>query len=403
MKTQPTQSNERIVSLDVLRGFAVLGILVVNLQAFSMIEVAFFNPVTFGNFEGINKLTWIIIHVFFEMKFMAVFSTLFGAGIVLFTTRLEAKGNYSLKIHFRRIGWLLLFGMAHAYLLWHYDVLVCYAICGMWVVFMRNWNPKKLLITGLIFFSIGSIIYIVIGLIIPHLGEENIAFIVNTLNPGADLIQNEVEALQGSWIEQMPFRIESAITVQVFSLVQWNWRAGGLMLLGMALYKWGILSAEKSTKFYIKLSVYCLIIGFLLVSWGLKSDLDKNFHMPESFFLTSQYNYWGSLFISLGYIGLIMLMVKANILNLLKKSLQAVGQMAFTNYLMQSIICTFIFYGHGFGLFGKVDRAEQMIYVAAIFLLQMIYSPFWLNYFKYGPFEWAWRSLTYWKIQPIKK
>jgi len=403
MKTVPTQQSERIVSLDVLRGFSILGILVMNMQSFATIGSAYYNPTIYGNFEELNKIIWIFQHTFFELKFVTLFSILFGAGVILFTNRLEAKGYTSIKIHYRRMFWLLVFGLAHAYLIFFGDILVAYAISGMYVVLMRNWKPKKLLIAGFGFFLVNSIVFIIIGLVIPHLSDANIASIKDTFEPGAELIQKEIAAFRGGWIEQLPMRAEFALTYELFIFLQTGWMAGGLMLMGMALYKWGILSAEKSFRFYLRLTIYSLIPGLLIVGWETKMLLDTNFHFPESFFINSQLNYWGTLLVSLGYIGLIMLMVKSNIFNLLKKSLQAVGQMAFTNYLMQSIICTTIFYGHGFGLFGKVERAEQMIYVFVIFLIQMIYSPIWLSYFKYGPFEWAWRSLTYWKIQPIKR
>jgi len=144
------------------------------------------------------------------------------------------------------------------------------------------------------------------------------------------------------------------------------------------------------------------IIGFLLVITGIRENFAKDFSMEYSFFLGSQFNYWGSLFVSMGYIGLTMLCMNTNLFGILKKSLRAVGQMAFTNYLLQTLICTTIFYGHGFGMYGKLERKEQLLIVFIIWVLQLIVSPVWLKYFRYGPFEWLWRSLTYWKIQPLK-
>ena len=125
--------------------------------------------------------------------------------------------------------------------------------------------------------------------------------------------------------------------------------------------------------------------------------------MEYSFFFGSQYNYIGSFLVSLGYIALLMLCVKSSVLQKVKSALQAVGQMALTNYLLQTIICTFIFYGHGLGLIGKVERLWQLVIVCGVWFLQLTISPIWMKHFRFGPFEWLWRSLTYWKIQPIKR
>ena len=125
--------------------------------------------------------------------------------------------------------------------------------------------------------------------------------------------------------------------------------------------------------------------------------------LEYSFFLGFQYNYWRSLLVSMGYVGLIMLWVKSDFLNRLKSALQAIGRMALTNYLLQTIICTIIFYGHGFGLFGKVERTGQILIVFAVWIVMVIASPVWLKYFKYGPFEWLWRSLTYRRLQQFSK
>lgn len=404
MKTQPTANTERIISLDVLRGFAILGILIMNIQSFSMIGAAYLNPTAYGDFTGVNKWVWIFSHLFGDMKFMTIFSILFGAGIVLFTKRLKAKGIHSLAVHYRRTFWLMVFGMAHAYLLWYGDILVIYAVSALWVVLFRNAKPRTLLIVGLVVISVASVLYFITGFSLPFMDEVQKQEIMQGWLPGSELIQQEIAAYRGSWMAQMEKRIPEALMMQTFVFfIQTGWRAGGLMLIGMAFYKWGILSAEKSTRFYWKMGIVGLVAGILIVAYGILKNLENDFSIEYSFFLGSQFNYWGSLLVSLGYIGLIMLFVKSSFLTILKKSLQAVGQMALTNYLMQTIICTTLFYGHGFGLFGKLERIEQVLIVITVWIFQLVVSPVWLKYFKYGPFEWLWRSLTYWRLQPIRK
>jgi uncharacterized protein len=404
MKTQPTQPTERIVSLDVLRGFAVLGILIMNIQSFSMIGAAYLNPTAYGNFEGANKWVWIVSHVLADMKFMTLFSILFGAGVVLFTERLKAKGIKSVALHYRRTLWLLVFGLAHAYLLWYGDILVAYAISGLWVVLFRKSKPKTLLIIGLVVFSIASVLYLLTGMSLPFMPEESKEGMLLGWLPGQEYINAEIAAYQCTWLEQMNQRIDGSIMMQtIVFFMQTGWRAGGLMLIGMALYKWGILSAKKSRRFYVKLGAICLFAGLVIVIFGMKTNFDNNFSMEYSFFIGSQFNYWGSLLVSLGYLSLVVIFVKSGIMPGLQRRVKAVGQMAFTNYLMQTIICTTIFYGHGFGLYGKMERMEQIMLVFAIWIFQMILSPVWLKYFRFGPFEWLWRGLTYRNFQPIKK
>ncbi|MBT6005462.1 MAG: hypothetical protein HOG79_07060, partial [Prolixibacteraceae bacterium] len=173
MKAQPTLLSDRIVSIDVLRGAAVLGILIMNIQSFSMIGAAYINPTAYENFEGVNKLVWILSHVFADMKFMTIFSILFGAGVILFTERLKAKGINSIAVHYRRTLWLLLFGLAHAYLFWYGDILVAYAISAFWVVLLRNVKPRSLLIIGLLVFSIASFLYLLTGIGLPYMDEAS--------------------------------------------------------------------------------------------------------------------------------------------------------------------------------------------------------------------------------------
>jgi len=193
--------------------------------------------------------------------------------------------------------------------------------------------------------------------------------------------------------------METGVLLMIFL-----WRAGGLMLVGMALYKWKFLSAEKSTSYYTKCFAISWLVGLPIVIYGIFQNYFHNWELGYSMlFKGSQFNYWGSLFISFGFICLIMIMVRSDNFNWLKSRLAAVGQMALTNYLMQSIICVFIFYGIGLGLFATVERIWQVGIVLSVWIVELIWSKPWLNKYLFGPFEWLWRSLTYWSIQPIKK
>lgn len=404
MKTQPTLSSERIVSLDVLRGFAVLGILIMNIQSFSMISAAYFFPTAYGDFTGIHKVVWIFSHIFADTKFITLFSILFGAGIVLFTERLKKKGIKSVALHYRRIFWLLVFGLMHAYLLWHGDILVTYALCGFLVVLFRKKTPRTLFILGLVFIAIPSLFYLFSGTTMQFWPEEQANAFIRSWQPLMEDIHHELEVFRGGWLKQMELRVEESVYMQTVALFyNTGWRCFGLMLIGMALFKTRVLSAERTNRFYTILALAGLIAGLVLVITGVYKNFEHDFAVEYSFFLGSQYNYWGSLGISMAYIALIMLLTKASANGWFLKSLRAVGQMAFTNYLLQTILCTFIFYGHGLGLFGKIERFGQIGIVAGIWIIQMVVSPLWLKYFRYGPLEWAWRSLTYWHLQPFKR
>ncbi len=404
MKVSPTTSTERIISLDILRGFAILGILIMNIQSMSMISAAYLNPAAYGDMTGINKIAWIVSHLLADSKFLSIFSILFGAGVILFTDRLNEKGVNSIGVHYRRTFWLLIIGLLHAYMLWYGDILVTYALSALWIVLLRKKKPKTLFIAGAVIFSVASVLFLLTGFSIPYMPEASKLGMMKGWLPSAEAISREMNLYTGSYLSQMEIRIPKTIKMQTFLYFYYfGWRTSGLMLIGMALYKSGILSAQKSKLYYIKMTLTGLVLGYLIVGFGLFKNFAHNFSMEYSFFFGSQFNNWGSLLVSLGYIGLVILLIKSYKKGWLAISLQAVGQMALSNYLIQTIICTFIFYGHGFGLFGKVDRWQQILIVFSIWILQLIISPLWIKYFKFGPFEWLWRSLTYWNFQTIKR
>ena len=399
-----TLPEQRIVSLDLLRGFAVLGILIMNIQSFSMIGAAYINPAANGDLIGLNKLTWILSNLFADSKFMSIFSMLFGVGIIIFTERALEKGRRAGRLHYRRNFWLLIFGMIHAYLIWYGDILVAYSLCAFFAFVFRNLKPKTLLIYSILFFVVPILFTVASGLSIQYWPEESYNQNMQSWMPDAATIEAETTAMRGSWIEQMGHRVPGAIFLQTF-LFFWQsfWRVMSMMLLGMALFKWGILSAAKSKSFYIKMAFVCLSLGLLLTGTGIFQNFSYNWSMDYSMFIGSMYNYVGSVGVALGYIALVMLLSKSASAHGFKNIISSIGKMAFTNYILMSVICTFTFYGHGLGLFGKIERGNQILFVIAVWAILLIISPLWLKKFQYGPLEWLWRVLTYWRVLPMKK
>jgi len=183
---------------------------------------------------------------------------------------------------------------------------------------------------------------------------------------------------------------------------EWIWDVFSMVLLGMAFFKNGIFKAEKTNRYYWIMLLSGYLIGIAVNYWETNYIVQHHFDI-QAFSLTAITHELGRVPTTIGHIGLIMLFIKSGICPLLKKALAAVGQMAFTNYIMHTIICIFIFMGFGFGAYGKLICHELYYIVLGIWIFQIIVSPLWLKYFRFGPLEWVWRSLTYWKKQPFKK
>ena len=393
----------RIDALDVLRGFAVLGILVVNVQAFAMPGAAYFNPTAYGDLEGTNLHVWVVGRLLADQKFMTIFSMLFGASIVLMTERAEARGD-ARRVHYRRMGWLLVIGLLHAHLLWSGDILFLYAVCGMLVYPLRRQPPGRLLVLGVAMLAIASAWSVVTGLSLPYWPEEERAsFAAEVWQPTPEMLAGEISAYRGGWLDQQPLRSARALEFETFVLMTWGlWRAGGLMLIGMALFRRGVFSAERSSRFYSALILVAAVIGLPLVAAGIAIDFARGWPL-WSFFLGVQFNYWPSIAVGLGYVGAVMLACRTRALHATTRPFAAVGRTALSNYLLQTILCTTLFNGHGLGWFGSVDRVGQAGVVVAVWAVQLVASPLWLRRFRYGPAEWAWRSLTYGTRLPLRR
>ncbi len=394
---------KRIESLDALRGFALLGILIMNVQAFSMPGAAYMNPTAWGDLAGANLTAWLISHVLADQKFLTLFSMLFGAGICLFAERVEARGGRAAAVHYRRMFWLLAFGLAHGLFLWMGDILVPYALCGCAVYLFRNRSPRTLAALGACIFSVSTFLYLASAWGLSYAPPEAAADIVSTWAPDAASLEAEVAAYQGRWVAQQAYRTDALLAMYFWVLpLTLLWRCAGAMLLGMALYKWGVLSAVRSSRFYGRLAMIGFGAGLPLIAAGLWWNFSGGWTWQRSFFTGSQFNYWGSMGVALGYLGLVMLAAQKDVWPGLQRRLAAAGRLAFTNYILQTVLCTFLFYGHGLGLFGAVERYVQLLVVIGVWLIQLWLSPLWLRYFAYGPLEWAWRALTYWRIPKMR-
>jgi uncharacterized protein len=402
--SSPVPQAQRIISVDVLRGFALLGILMVNIQSFGFVDAKYMNPMATGEITGANYWTWWFTYVFFDSKFMTLFSALFGAGIVLMWERAKQTSRRPIRLHYRRMFWLMLFGLAHAYLLWYGDILFLYSLCGMIVYWASGLRPRYLIPLGFTLLAVAFGLSLMSGWSMPYWDEAQIAEFKQMWSPSSEEVANQTKAYRGGWLEQLPYRSENAFMMQTFLVAFWGfWRAGGLMLVGMGLYKLGFFGAQWSSRSYAVSGVIAAVIGFTLILTGVNKLNAENWSVEYGFFFGQQFNYWGSLGLSFAYASAVMLVCKFNLFIWLQRSLAAVGQMALTNYLMHTMICTTIFYGHGLALFGQLSRMQLDLIVIAIWALQLWLSPVWLKRFRFGPFEWFWRSLTYWKSQSMAR
>jgi uncharacterized protein len=245
-----TPLHDRLVSLDALRGLAVLGMLLINIQGFSMISTELIYPNTSPDLTGLNKAIWFFSYIFADQKFLIIFSCLFGASIILFTSRIDRLGGQSLRLHYRRSFWLLLIGLVHGYFFWYGDILVPYALCSLFVVYMRKQTAPILLISGLLLIAVPQVLYTILGydwisLIYKWLTVMHIDFSSFT-----HLFEQELTLMRGSWMDQMPLRFAMTLNGETYTFLIYSlWRFGGLMLIGMGLFKWQVFSGSKSTAF----------------------------------------------------------------------------------------------------------------------------------------------------------
>lgn len=424
----PTTPGERIAALDVVRGLAVLGILAMNIVEFGLPMRAYDDPAYAGGSTGRDLWTWLVQAALFDGRMRALFSMLFGAGIVLLGERMvqKGRGGDAADLLLRRCLWLIPFGIAHRFLLqWTGDILYIYGLLGALCVAMRGLRPRTQLIAGLIVL-LGSVpgelrthaallaqrddaaaaarLAAAGQTVPPALAEAQRRWTVRLAPPPPEQIDAEVAAIREGWVSAFAHRWDHNHRFQsglVYGYFFFD--VGGMLLIGMALLRLGFFTGRLPARLYwaavalgLAGAVWSLLLALQLAGAGFsRGELGLRLLTKLSYAPTR-------LLTALGWAAALILLVRSGRLLALQAALGAVGRMAFSNYVLQTVCCTLLFQGYGLGLYGSFSRAGLMLVWAAVSLVQVAASLLWLRRFRMGPLEWAWRSLVWWRRQPLR-
>ena len=403
MRPAPVAAPDRLETLDVLRGFALLGILAMNIRAMAAPFSAYMYPSALFDYTGASRAAYIFTSTVFDLKMMGLFSMLFGAGVLLYSAKPSESGRPPRGLWFRRMFWLLVIGLVHAYLIWDGDILVPYALCGILLLWwVRRFSAPALFAGAVVMLTIGASMSIGFGFAWESMPESQRAQDAAMWMPTRAQAQEQLAQLLGSYPEVVAHRAGFVAMAQTFYfLFFFFWRVGGMMLLGMALFKAGFLDGRRPVGSYAVVAAICTPLGLALAWYGTVALERIGFAMPQRT-IADLWNYVGSVLASVGYAAALIILVKRGAAAGLRRRLAAVGQMAFTNYLFQSVVTSVLFLGWGFGLAGRFDYAQQLLIVIVIWTVQLALSPVWLRHYRFGPAEWLWRSLTYGQRQPMR-
>lgn len=409
-----------------MRGIVLFGILIMNINGMAL-GSAYNDPTLGGGSTGLDLYTWIMTNLLFEGTMRGLFSLLFGVGMFILIDGLERKGAgiEAANIYFRRLSWLLVFGLIHGYLLlWVGEILYNYALMGFLVFSFRKLAPRRLVVIALLMFCAGAL-----WSYFDYRDEKKLtaqAQEAQTLKADGKTLSDELKKADEKWQERLNQKTPESINEENLKIRKgyfdvmvhlgstfrhFNehdpyrfdvWDILAVMLIGIALYKWNVLGAGKSFGFYGLIALAGYSVGLVVNYFEVTSIMKDNFSMLAFSKANITYDL-GRIPMALGHVAMIMIFCKANILMWLKRALAAVGQMALTNYVMHSVFSLVLFTGAGFGLFGKLHRHELLYVVVSIWVFQLIVSPIWLRYFLFGPLEWIWRNLSYNKRHPFRR
>jgi uncharacterized protein len=412
--TAATGAPPRIVTLDIVRGVAVMGILAMNIVGFALPFQSYMNPVALGPIGDCDFASWALSFVLVDGKMRGLFSFLFGAGMMLVIEQARAKGEAEERIHYRRMFWLLFFGLVHLYLIWFGDILTAYALLGMIAYLFRNLSQRRLI-------GWGVALLVVQLLILIGLAGGAAALQQAAAAPGASAATiaewrglermfgamsaadkaQEFAVYRGGYAGILADRVRDQALGPIKGLGVFGWETLAYFLLGMAALKSGFLTGGWSDRRYRMTALVGFGIGIPAYSglaWLLAHD---GFSVPAILAFSMAATVPLRPLTVIATASLIILATRKS--GALTDRIAAAGRAAFTNYLGTSLLMTTLFYGYGAGLFGTMGRAQLWLVVAAMWGLMLLWSKPWLDRFLYGPLEWLWRSLARGELQPIRK
>jgi uncharacterized protein len=389
----PIQPQERISELDIVRGVALFGILMVNMSFFKY-------PVFFDRYPtsfppGTDQLAAWLIQIFFTGKFYAIFSFLFGLGFYIFMERAEVKGLELVPLYRRRLLALLAFGFIHLFLVWSGDILFTYAIVGFLLLAFRNKSIESIRKWIVSLFVVSLILNFIFGLIngigAVYAGDKYVYIMKEMINSAIPVY------LEGSVTELVAYRLINEVPYVFIGLIAWIPAVLAFFLCGLYVGKRGIVkNIPGNIPLLKKIRNYGLPAGFLLMFFYIliESGVWQVGVLLKPALLGAT-NYAASIFIFPAYVSMIVLAAQSGLCKKILSPVAAAGRMALTNYLAQTFICVTLFYGFGFGLYASVSATQGVLIAIAIYLLQVFWSNLWFRKFRYGPMERLWRTLTY--------
>ena len=411
IKHQPLEQSRRIILIDALRGFALFGILMVNMPYMyePMIKALLPYETAMSGFDNISA---IFIRLFFEGKFFIIFSMLFGYGFYIFLNKSFDNENSPLPLFKKRLFILSLLGLFHIIFFWNGDVLLYYSVLGFVLILFRNVSEKKIFRWSL-FFICTPIILMSLIVLFNYIGNqipEVKTAMQSEIEKSNDSIVQMYERLKviyssGSISDIITARVNEYITLLSGSILFYCPIVFGMFLIGFWAAKMRLANEFKNkAEFFKKVFWWCFCTGIAANFIYLFTDQYINFNSPDfKTLLSYSMSIWGGVTLGLCYVSGIVLIHIQGKKNIFEKYFVPVGRMALTNYLIQSVICSLLFHSYGLGLYGKIETWQAIILTVFIFTIQAIYSRLWLHYFYFGPFEWLWKSLTYSQLQPMKK
>lgn len=407
-------ASPRFLEMDALRGFAVMGILAINIAAFAQPEMAFVNPLVASHASDLDVASWAANFILFDGKMRGLFSLLFGASTALVIERAIAGGQSAAKVHFFRMAWLAVFGLIHFFFIWFGDILFLYAGAGCVLFLFRNWSAQRLLKWGVIAYALGAV-FLMAGMgsmlfLLHQAGQANppqevldeLAEIYADLGTSPEMVAAETARYLGSYAGILQHKLVEQWSMLLQNLILGPIETIPLMMIGMGLYRNGFLLGQESRETYVRTCRLMMAIGLpffiLLVAIAYVQDFNIIWMMN----LAMAWSMLPRLFMIIGYVALFILIIQRFQHNPMLHRVAAAGRAAFSNYLGTSILMTFVFYGWGLGYFEQFGRFYLQLFVLGTWALMLLWSKPWLMRFRYGPLEWLWRSLAKGQAQPMQ-